>query len=166
MSGRARRPKEVICAQGEGPRRRGFELASPSVRSAGQALEVLCAFPAKTSSERVGRREGGRRLGLRPALAARGHRGNYTPRCRRLPARPRISRSAPLSSAPLLGTAGSILASAQGKRGLGQLPLGTSRDFLHAARRSPQVAGASPPQSATRPTRTTALEVAVVVPKG
>lgn len=45
---------------------------------------------------------GGRRPGARPALAARGHRGNYTPRCRRLPARLRIPLPSPLllSSSP------------------------------------------------------------------
>lgn len=103
-------------------------------RSVGQALEVLRAFPAKTSSAAAA--QGGRRLGLRPALAARGHRGNYTPRCRRLPARPRIPLYFPLSSLPLLrGAAVSILASAPGKcGGRGQLPLGTPPGFLHAAR--------------------------------
>lgn len=56
-------------------------------------------------------------------------------RCRRLPTRPRIVLAAPLSSsASLLRlTAGSILASAPGNRGRGQLPLGTSQGFSHAA---------------------------------
>lgn len=73
---------------------------------------------------------------MHPALAARGHRGNYTPRCRRLPARPRIPLYFPLSSLPLLrGAAVSISASAPGKcGGRGQLPLGTPPGFLHAAR--------------------------------
>jgi hypothetical protein len=105
------------------------------------ALEVL----------RAAGRVGGRRLGERPALAARGHRGNYTPRCRRLPARPRI----PLQLPSLLrATARSILARARGKRGGGQLPLGTSRDFSPAAR--------SP---GSRPTSTSAWEAIFAVAK-
>ncbi|MEJ1281147.1 hypothetical protein NN561_012096 [Cricetulus griseus] len=81
--------------------------------------EPLCSAPTqpKGGQLRARGRVGGRRLGERPALAARGHRGNYTPRCRRLPARPRI----PLQLPSLLRTtACSILARAPRKRGGGR----------------------------------------------
>lgn len=79
---------------------------------------------------------GGRRLGERPALAARGHRGNYTPRCRRLPAPPRIRLPAPL---PPPRNCSLHLSEGAGKRGRGQLPPGTTLGSALSARlpRSP-----------------------------
>lgn len=134
-----------MCLEGPGGQRKSSALKGKAPGSEG--LDWPCpalsepgpgGAPRLPSQNRlrVRSREGERKLGLRPALAARGHRGNYTPRCRRLPARPRIPLSVPLSSPPLLRrTAVSILASVPEKHGgQSKLPLGTSPGFLHAAR--------------------------------
>lgn len=83
--------------QAGGPRkavRAARARRSLTPRRAGLALQALGAFPAPSQAPR--RRRRGREQAAHPALAARGHRGNYTPHCRRLPAR----RRGPLLPAP------------------------------------------------------------------
>lgn len=116
---------------------------------------------------RAGGGVGGRRPGARPALAARGHRGNYTLRCRRLPARPRIPLPAPLSSPPLPSSAELLAPSYRALPGIAAEAncLWGPPEVSRTPRAPRPVAGTIPPHPATHPTRATAQEEAVMVPK-
>lgn len=78
MSERAWKPKEVVSTQREGPRWRGFGLASPCTQL---ARPSRCSTPSQPKPAPRRQRSRREEAGARPALAARGHRGNYTLHC-------------------------------------------------------------------------------------